>query len=74
MDEWAYSIIVESSYHDEINDFSMMSNIYIYIYIYIYSCIMFEISVLWTLIVEDGCSMCSGSIRLLHVGMAKFGF
>jgi hypothetical protein len=70
MDEWAYPIIVENIYHDEMKGFSMLSNIYIYIY----SCIMFEINVLQTLIVEDGYSMCNGSIRLLHVGMANFGF
>jgi len=60
----------ENTYHDEMMDFSMLSNIYIYIY----SCIMFEINVLWTLTVEDGCSMCSDSIRLLHVGTENFGF
>ncbi len=35
----------------------------------IFSCIIFEINVLWTLIIEGGCSMCNGSIGLLHVNM-----
>jgi hypothetical protein len=35
---------------------------------------MFEVNVLWTLIVEDGCSMCDGCTRLLHVNMSNCGF
>jgi hypothetical protein len=31
MDEWAYPIIVEYIYHDEMIDFSMLSNIYIHV-------------------------------------------
>jgi hypothetical protein len=34
----------------------------------IFSCIIFEVNVLWTLIVEDG------STRLLHVNMSNRGF
>ncbi len=40
----------------------------------ILSCIIFEVNVLWTLIVEDGCSMCDGSTWLLHVNMSNCGF
>ncbi len=40
----------------------------------IFSCIIFEVNVLWTLIVEDGCSMCNGSIGLLHVDMSNYEF
>jgi hypothetical protein len=40
----------------------------------IFSCIIFEVNVLWTLIVKDGCSMCNGSIGLLHVNTSSCGF
>jgi hypothetical protein len=40
----------------------------------IFSCIIFDINVLWTLIVEDGCSMFDGSTRLLHVNMLNCKF
>jgi hypothetical protein len=40
----------------------------------IFSFIIFEVNVLWTLIVEVGCSMCDGSTRLLHVNMSNCGF
>jgi hypothetical protein len=30
MDEWVYPIIVENIYHDEVKDFSMLSNILMY--------------------------------------------
>jgi hypothetical protein len=40
----------------------------------IFSCIIFEVNVSWTLIVKDGCSMCDGSTRLLHVNMSNCGF
>jgi len=35
----------------------------------IFSYIIFEVNILWTLIVEDGWSMCNGSVGLLHVEM-----
>ncbi len=31
MEEWVYPIIVENIYHDEMEDFSMLSNIYIHV-------------------------------------------
>ncbi len=40
----------------------------------IFSCIIFEVNVLWTLIVKGGCSMCNGSIGLLHVNTSSCGF
>jgi hypothetical protein len=40
----------------------------------ILSCIIFEVNVLWTLIVEDGCLMCDGSKWLLPVNMSTCGF
>ncbi len=40
----------------------------------IFSCIIFEVNVLWTLLVEDGCSIYNGSIGLLHVDMSNCEF
>jgi hypothetical protein len=31
MDEWMYPIIVENIYHDEMKDFSILSNIYFHV-------------------------------------------